>query len=97
MTRWIMIATAVLGSIVAVLTRSPGILGFALLMIAIGLFGTILSLAAARISANSRPDVAMLPPEALQAIRDKANAQSAMQPPRVKSASPESAGDARPS
>ena len=40
----------------------------------IGLFGTVFSLAADRISANSRPDAAMLPPEVLHAIRDKANA-----------------------
>lgn len=74
MTRWIMIAMTLIGLVVAILTRSPGILGLALLMTVVGLFGTVLSLAADRVSANSRPDVAMLPPEALRAIRDKANA-----------------------
>lgn len=74
MTRWIMITLTLLGLVVALLTRNPGILGFALLTILIGLSGTILSLAADRITANSRPDVAMLPPEALRAIRDKAAA-----------------------
>ena len=83
MTRWIMIAMALLGLIMATLTRSPGVLGFALLMTVVGLFGTVISLAAARVSANSRPEVAMLPPEALRAIRDKAAAKAQVQPPRA--------------
>ena len=74
MTRWIMIAMTLIGFVVAIFTHSPGILGLALLATVVGLFGTVLSLAADRVSANSRPDVAMLPPEALLAIRDKANA-----------------------
>jgi hypothetical protein len=72
MTRWIMIALTVAGLGTAILTRSPGLLGLALLATLIGLFGTVLSLAADRISANSRPDSTMLPPEALASIRDKA-------------------------
>lgn len=71
MTRWIMIALTLMGLLTAVLTRSPGVLGFALAALVVGLFGTVLSFAADRISASSRPDVAMLPPEALKAIRDK--------------------------
>ncbi len=74
MTRWIMIGLTLLGLVIAVLTRSPGVLGFALVVLTVGLFGTVLSFAADRISASSRPDVAMLPPEALKAIRDKSNA-----------------------
>lgn len=74
MTRWIMIAMTLTGLAIAILTRNPGVLGLGLLMTVVGLFGTVLSLAADRVSANSRPDVAMLPPEALRAIRDKANA-----------------------
>jgi disulfide bond formation protein DsbB len=73
MTRWIMIAMTLLGLLVAIFTRSPGLLGLALILVFIGLFGTVLSFAADRISANSRPDASMLPPEALKAIRDKAN------------------------
>lgn len=82
MTRWIMIAMTLIGLVGAILTRSPGILGIALLMTVVGLFGTVLSLAADRVSANSRPDVAMLPPEALHAIRDKANAKRGDEQPR---------------
>ena len=74
MTRWIMIALTLIGLVAALLTHSPAVLGFALLALLGGLFGTVMSLAADRISASSRPDVAMLPPEALKAIRDKANA-----------------------
>lgn len=88
MTRWFMIVMAVIGLIMALLTRSPGILGLALLMMVVGVFGAVVSLAAARISANSRPDVSMLPPEALLAIRDKANAKS---PPQAAMAQPASA------
>jgi hypothetical protein len=76
MTRWIMIGVTLLGVLVAIFTHSPGVLGFSLLLVFVGLFGTVLSLAADRISANSRSDVSMLPPEALQAIRDKANARA---------------------
>ncbi|HET9034529.1 MAG TPA: hypothetical protein VFN25_16700, partial [Dokdonella sp.] len=73
-----------LGLIMALLTRSPGVLGLALLMIVVGLFGAVFSMAAARISANSRPDAAMLPPEALQAIRDKALAKAKDQSAQAK-------------
>ncbi len=83
MTRWIMIALTLMGLLTAVLTRSPGILGFALVVLVVGLFGTVLSFAADRISASSRPDVAMLPAEALKAIRDKANAKREVMRPRA--------------
>ena len=54
MTRWIMIAMTLIGFVVAIFTHSPGILGLALLATVVGLFGTVLSLAADRVSANSR-------------------------------------------
>ncbi len=97
MTRWFMIAITLLGLIMAMLTRSPGLLGIALLMTVIGLVGSVFSLAASRISANSRPDVAMLPPEALRAIRDKAHANSKAATQRQKTqASRPSAGSSAP-
>ncbi len=83
MTRWIMIALTLIGLITAVLTRSPSVLGFALVALVVGLFGTVLSFAADRISASSRPDVAMLPPEALKAIRDKGSAKREVMRPRA--------------
>ncbi len=94
MTRWIMIAMTLIGLAVAILTHSPGVLGFALLLTVVGLFGTVFSLAADRISANSRPDAAMLPPEVLHAIRDKANAARGGGPARSpSSAKTAAAGD----
>jgi disulfide bond formation protein DsbB len=79
MTRWIMISMTLIGLIMAILTRSPGILGLALLMCFVGAFGTIFSIAGERVSANARPDATMLPPEALAAIRDKARARASEQ------------------
>ena len=79
MTRWIMIALTLIGLIMAFLTRSPGLLGLALMMCFVGACGTVFSIAAERVSANSRPDASMLPPEALVAIRDKARANTSGQ------------------
>ncbi|MGB0134435.1 hypothetical protein [Dokdonella sp.] len=79
MMRWIMISMTLIGLIMAVVTRSPGILGFALLLSFVGAFGTIFSIAGERVSANARPDATMLPPEALAAIRDKARARAGEQ------------------
>lgn len=76
MTRWIMIAMALIGLIMAIFTRSPGVLGLGLLICFVGAVGTVFSIAAERVSANARPDVTMLPPEALAAIRDKARSKA---------------------
>ena len=76
MTRWIMISLTLIGLIMAIVTRSPGVLGLALLMCFVGAFGTVFSIAAERVSSNARPDASMLPPEALAAIRDKARARA---------------------
>ncbi|HMM67911.1 MAG TPA: hypothetical protein PKC03_13315 [Dokdonella sp.] len=76
MTRWIMIAMTVLGLIIAFITRSPGVLGIAILMVLIGMFGTVMSLAAERVSAKARPDATMLPPEVLHAIGERARAKA---------------------
>ena len=77
MTRWIMIGLTLLGLIIAFLTRSPSLLGLAILMMIVGSFGTVFSIAADRISSNARPDSSMLPPEALVAIREKARTRAA--------------------
>lgn len=77
MVRWLMVVLCVLGLFMALTTRSAGVMGLSLLMLVIGLFGIVLSLAADRISAKARPDVAMLPPEALLAVRAKARERAA--------------------
>lgn len=70
--RWLMIVLSLLGLFLALTTRSPGVMGLSLVMLVVGLFGVVLSVAADRISANARPDATMLPPEALAAVRAKA-------------------------
>ena len=70
--RWLMIVLSLLGLFLALTTRSPGVMGLSLVMLVVGLFGIVLSVAAGRISANARPDITMLPPEALVAVRAKA-------------------------
>lgn len=77
MTRWIMIALLVLGLAMAFLTHSPGVLGLGLLLATIGAFGTVLSIAAARVESRSRPETAMLQPEVIAAMRERAKAQAA--------------------
>lgn len=76
MTRWILISMALIGLIMAIFTRSPGVLGLGLLMCFVGALGTVFSIAGERVSNNARPDASMLPPEALAAIRDKARAKA---------------------
>ncbi|SFN38651.1 hypothetical protein [Dokdonella immobilis] len=89
MARWILIGLTLAGLVTAFLTRSPGVLGVSILMILIGSFGTVFSIAAERVSANARPDASMLPPEALLAIREKAKA-------RASEGASSSHGEARP-
>lgn len=84
MSRWIMIALAVGGFLTAFMTGSPGLLGFALLLGFIGLFGVVMSIAADRISSNMRPETAMLQPEVIAALRERAKAQAAQQHGQVK-------------
>ncbi len=76
MTRWIMLALALIGLTVAFTTKSPGVLGISLVVVLVGLCGFVISLAADRVSANTRPEAAMLQPEVLAAIRERAQAQA---------------------
>ena len=87
MTRWIMIGMTLLGLIMAILTRSPALLGLGLLFVFVGLFGTVFSLAGERISSNARPDATMLTPEVLKAIRDSSKAKAQASEREVPSAS----------
>lgn len=76
MTRWIMIAMTVIGVAMAFATKSPAVLGIALLLGFIGLFGIVMSIAADRISSGTRPETAMLQPEVIAAIRERARLQA---------------------
>ncbi|HUD43712.1 MAG TPA: hypothetical protein VMR06_17130 [Dokdonella sp.] len=81
MVRWIMFGLIVLGIGVSLTTHRPGILGLGILSTTIGLFGLVFSIAAERVAARARPDSAMLGPEALAAIRERAQARRAAAPP----------------
>jgi hypothetical protein len=69
MARWIMLASTILGFVLVFTTRNALVLGIGLLAIVIGIVGFIMALAADRVAANSRPDVAMASPEDLRALR----------------------------
>lgn len=72
MTHWILFAVAVLGAIMVFVTKSSLLAGIGVLMVLAGLIGATFSLAGRRIADRSRADTAMLSPEVLQAIREKA-------------------------
>lgn len=77
--RWVLIAMILVGFVLAFMTRSPGVLGFGLIIGFIGTFGLVFSIAGARISENARPDTTMLQGDVLAAIRDHAKAKAARQ------------------
>lgn len=58
-------------------TTSPGLLALALFVTIVSLFCAIFSLAAQRIQAGSRPDTALLTPEVLAHVREKARRDAA--------------------
>ena len=98
MVRWLMIVLSLLGLFLALTTRSPGVMGLSLVMLVVGLFGIVLSVAAGRISANARPDITMLPPEALVAVRANVPPprvpQRPRQPPTLRNSRPADSGHA---
>lgn len=82
MTRWITMGATALGFALVLLAKGPGLLGLGLLLALAGLFATVMVLASERIGSRSRPDSAMLSPEVLAAIRERAAAdkRQAVQP-----------------
>ena len=52
MVRWLMIVLSLLGLFLALTTRSPGVMGLSLVMLVVGLFGIVLSVAAGRIGSD---------------------------------------------
>ena len=80
MTRLIMIALLVIGLAMAFLTHSPGVLGLGIVLALVGSFGTVMSIAAARVAARSRPEAAMLQPDVIAAMRARASAKDAAAP-----------------
>lgn len=68
MFRWIMLVLAVVGLALVFTTKSPAVLGLALLSSLVGTTGFIFSLAADRVASNARPDTAMASIEELAAL-----------------------------
>jgi hypothetical protein len=71
MMRWLMLALVVVGLVLTFTAKGPGLLGIGLIVGLIGLFGTVFSIAAERVSASARPDTAMATPEDLAALRSR--------------------------
>ncbi len=74
-----MIVMALIGGLLVVVTKSSMVAGLGVIMFLGGLIGATFSLAASRITSRSRDDTAMLSPDVLQAIRDKAARDAAAQ------------------
>ena len=67
--RWILLLLAFAAFAVAFSTKSPGLMGFALIA-GIGLlFGAVFAFAAAKIEATSRPDATLLTDKDITALR----------------------------
>ena len=67
--RWVLLLLAFGAFAIAFSTRSPGVMGFALI-VGIGLlFAAVFAFAAAKISATSRPDSTLLTDKDINAIR----------------------------
>ncbi len=69
MARWILLLLALAGLALTFTTKSSGLLGIGILLILVGSFGFVVSLASARISASARPETAMASAEDLMALR----------------------------
>lgn len=69
MARWILLALTILGCALVFTTHNTAVLGIGLLAAIVGFTGFVMVLAADRISANARPDVAMATPDDLRALR----------------------------
>ncbi|MGN6519711.1 MAG: hypothetical protein ACTHK2_09840 [Dokdonella sp.] len=72
MVRWLLLAATILGFIFVFTTHSPMLLGIGLLLGIVGFIGFVFSLAAERVSANSRPETSMASPTDLAAMRKPA-------------------------
>lgn len=79
MGQWMMIVMALIGGLLIAVTKSSVVAGLGVIMFLGGLIGATFSLAASRITSRSRDDTAMLSPDVLQAIRDKAARDAATQ------------------
>jgi len=69
--RWVFLAAALIGLFVAFTTKSPGTLGFGLLIALVGSFGFVFSLVASRIANNAQPEVTLIADPEVNALRKR--------------------------
>lgn len=69
--RWIWLGVAVVGLLLSFLTHNVGVLALGLLLAFVGSFATFLSFVSERVGDRSRPDTAMLSPDALAALHGR--------------------------
>jgi len=91
--RWILLGLTILGFAMTFIARTPGVLGFGLVLGFVGLFGMVFSIASDRIASAARPDTAMLSTEDLAALRARREAAAkaaaaAAAPPRAPAPGP---------
>lgn len=72
MVRWILLMVGLIGVALVFTGDSGGMVALGLLLTLVGLVGFVLSLAAARVAAASRPDAAMASPDELVALSRRA-------------------------
>lgn len=71
MSRLLWLVMALVGFVLAFVAKSAGVLGLGLVLGVIGLFGLVLSMAAARISASARPETSMASVDDFSALRKR--------------------------
>lgn len=69
MARWILLLAGLAGLALIFGSNDAGLVGLGVLLAFGGLIGYVFALAAARVAAGSRSDIAMLSPEDLAALR----------------------------
>ena len=85
--RWIMLLASMFGFCLVFAAKTPGLLGFGLLIGFVCMFISLFGFAAARIASTSRPEVAMLTDKEIAALQKSvrkpaAPASPALSPPR---------------
>jgi hypothetical protein len=78
--RWIWLITGMLGFGLAWMAKTPGLLGFGVILGLVGITMAVLAIAADRIQAGSRPETMMISPNELGQLRERAQAQRQPRP-----------------
>jgi hypothetical protein len=84
--RWILLLIAVFCFAVVFTAKTPGLLGFALVLGLASMFGSLFGFAAARVAAIARPDAVLLTDKDISALRASLRKPSATSAPNMSSA-----------